>query len=117
IFRSERPPFPGKGIPMRWLIALVLLAGFAQAQEPTPAGAVFQDCTDCPDMVVVPAGETMIGATPEDLALMVSPESAKLEQPRHKATLHSFAMGRSAVTRSQFAAFQFETGYELTPGC
>ncbi len=102
---------------MRWLLALVLMTGLAQAQVPTPPGAVFQDCTDCPDMVVVPAGEAVIGATPEDLALMVSPESAKLEQPRHKVTLHSFAIGRSAVTRAQFAAFQFETGYEVTGGC
>ena len=102
---------------MRWLPVFVLLAGLAHAGEPTPSGAVFQDCAHCPDMVFIPAGETMIGATPEDLALMVSPESAKLEQPRHKVTLHPFAIGRSAVTRAQFSAFQFETGYESTSGC
>lgn len=105
---------------MRWLLAFVLLAGVAgdvRADEPTPVGAVFEDCTDCPDMVVVPAGEAVIGAGPEDLALISAPEDAALEQPRHKVTLHTFAMSRSAVTRAQFSAFVFDTGYQVTGGC
>ena len=37
---------------------------------------------------------------------MITPEAAALEQPRHKVTLHTFALGRTAVTRAQFSAFK-----------
>jgi formylglycine-generating enzyme required for sulfatase activity len=110
-------PNSRKDIPMRWLLALVLLAGIARADEPTPVGAVFQDCSNCPEMVVLPAGDVTMGATAEDLALIHLPEDAAREQPRHKATLHTFAISRSAVTRAQFSAFVFETGYQVTGGC
>jgi formylglycine-generating enzyme len=102
---------------MRIAAALFLLfVGTAVAQEPTPVGAVFNDCTDCPDMVVIPAGVAEIGATADDIA-MITPEQAALEQPRHKVTLHSFAMGRTPVTRAQFSAFTFETGYKVVGTC
>ncbi len=102
---------------MRIAVAFFLvLAGAAFAQEPTPVGAVFNDCTDCPDMVVIPAGNGVMGADADDMA-MITPEQAALELPRHKVTFHSFAMGRTPVTRAQFSAFTFETGYKIVGIC
>jgi formylglycine-generating enzyme required for sulfatase activity len=99
------------------LIALgLLMAGPTAGDEPTPVGAVFNDCTDCPDMVVLPAGTAEIGAGPDDIAL-IGPEAAAQEQPRHAVTIHSFALGRTAVTRAQFSAFTFETGYRVVGSC
>lgn len=46
----------------------------------TPAGTYFQDCSDCPLMVVVPAGRFLMGAAPDD------PEAAPNEHPRHLVT-------------------------------
>ena len=64
---------------------LVLMAGAAGAQ---PAGTTFQDCPECPEMVVVPEGRFEMG----------SPESEAhrfdYEGPVHRVTIgYRFAVG------------------------
>jgi formylglycine-generating enzyme required for sulfatase activity len=60
----------------------------------------FKDHEDGPEMVVVPAGEFMMGS-PEN-----EPERLPAEGRLHRAKLaRHFAVGRHAVTRRQFAAF------------
>ena len=70
---------------------LVLMAGAVGAQ---PAGTTFQDCPECPEMVVVPAGSFMMG----------SPESEE-ERPVHRVTIgYPFAVGVYEVTVGEWGA-------------
>lgn len=71
----------------------------------------FKDLDVGPEMVVVPAGEFMMGS-PDD-----EPGRSVLEGPLHKVTFaQPFCVGRHAVTRGQFAAFVNETNYEMEGG-
>ena len=54
--------------------------------------AVFKDCSDCPEMVVIPAGSFDMGGTGSD------------EQPVHRVTLRSFSMGKTEVAQGQWRA-------------
>lgn len=85
-------------------------------------------------MVVIPGGEFMMGASPDDLAGLSSDtadskanttkaESAKAKSwisshaaPRHRVTVASFALGKHDVTRGEYARFVQETGY-VGMGC
>ncbi len=59
----------------------------------------FQECTDCPDMVVLPAGHFDMGA-PQDQG-----DKSGREYPRHPVTIRSaFAVGRVPVTFAQYSA-------------
>ena len=59
-----------------------------------------------PDMVVVPSGTFMMGSTAAEIS------RARDEEPRHRVSIRSFAVGKYEVTRGQFAAFIAETGYD-----
>ena len=137
----------------RSIVALLLLSAVgmfaliaAPANEPVaqkPAagkpGNVFRDCPDCPEMVVIPAGEFTMGSSDSektwaathglnaesvadgapqhkfslrDFALAVADEA-----PQHKVSLRSFALGKYDVTRREYAAFVRETGYRSDGGC
>jgi formylglycine-generating enzyme required for sulfatase activity len=67
-------------------------------QIPHNAGAAFRECADCPEMVVVPAGEFVMG----------SPETEAMRDPdesRHKVTFAKpFAAGKYAVTWDEWMA-------------
>lgn len=67
------------------------LAAEKAAKEMYP-GKVFRDCSDCPDMVMIPAGSFDMGGTESD------------EKPVHRVTLKSFAMGKTEVTQAQWQA-------------
>ena len=58
--------------------------------EPT-AGSVIKDCTECPDMVVIPAGSFVMGS-----------EKNSDEKPPHTVTVRSFLMGKTEVTQQQW---------------
>jgi formylglycine-generating enzyme required for sulfatase activity len=77
----------------------------------------FRDCIDSactikgPKMVVVPAGNFMMGAT-------LNENGEKDEKPQHKVTIAKpFAVGKFAVTRDEFETFVTETGYKMDGGC
>jgi sulfatase modifying factor 1 len=55
------------------------------------------------DLVVVPAGEFMMGG--------VGPEARPDEFPRHRVRLEAFRIGRHEVTNAEFAEFVEATGY------
>jgi formylglycine-generating enzyme required for sulfatase activity len=83
----------------------------AQAADPSGAGRVFRDCPTCPEMVVLPAGEFMMG----------SPESEKGrnkdEGPQRKVTIAKpFAVGKFEVTFAQWDACVAENGCTHKPG-
>jgi formylglycine-generating enzyme required for sulfatase activity len=73
---------------------------------------VFKECSQCPEMVVVPAGAFTMG----------SPESEngrdEDEGPLHQVTIvRPFAVGRFLVTVDQFAAFVAETRHDAGSEC
>jgi formylglycine-generating enzyme required for sulfatase activity len=65
-----------------------------EAAVPRP-GETFRDCDVCPEMVVVPAGEFMMG----------SDNGESDERPVHKVTIHApFAVGKFEVTFEEWEA-------------
>jgi len=114
-------------------LASVTIAAVALALPPMPrspswsppparaADTVIRDCPDCPELVVLPAGHFVMGSSAEDRAWAAShgsnAASVADEAPQHAVTISSFAIGRSDVTRGQFAAFARETGYATPIGC
>jgi formylglycine-generating enzyme required for sulfatase activity len=97
---------------------MLLLPPYAAAQkkrgevaDAAGAGRVFRDCPICPEMVVLPAGEFMMG----------SPESErgryKDEGPQRKVTIaQPFAVGKFEVTFAQWDACVAEGGCTHKPG-
>jgi len=83
----------------------------SESGPPTGPGRSFRDCAGCPEMVVVPAGEFMMG----------SPETErgrnKDEGPRHKVALpQPFAVGKFEVTFAEWDACVAENGCKHKPG-
>ena len=93
-------------------------ASDSTAPEP---GAVFRDCPDCPEMVVIPAGAFTMGSSDSEKDWAAhhgaSPESVSDEAPQHRVTLRSFAIGKYDVTRAEYALFVRETGHPPGDGC
>src|SRR5215470_6530374 len=73
-------------------------AGAAESQAPPGApapGSTFHDCSDCPEMVVVPAGKFMMGWDGGDAD----------EKPVHEVAIAKpFAVGKFEVTFDEFNA-------------
>lgn len=95
-----------------------LLAASACAQPGAPlrgveaAGTVFNDCSSCPELVIVPAGRFAMGS-PES-----EPEHEANEGPLHEVTFaRPFAIGRYEVTVGEYRAFTATTGRTLPSGC
>ena len=78
--------------------------------EPRP-GQTLRDCVECPEMVVIPGGSFDMGSPSYD------PAGRAVEGPQHRVTLASYAIAKTEVTRSQFAAFIQATGYKTTNTC
>jgi formylglycine-generating enzyme required for sulfatase activity len=88
------------------LAAVIGFAGAATAAE------TFKDCSDCPEMVVVPAGSFIMGSPANE------PQRGGDEGPQHPVTIAKpFAVEKFAVTVNQFAAFVADTGYDAGSKC
>jgi formylglycine-generating enzyme required for sulfatase activity len=62
-------------------------------------GQAFRDCSECPDMVAVPAGEFMMGSPPDEEG------HRQEEEPQHKVTVaRPFAIGQFEISRKEFHA-------------
>src|ERR1700727_3854854 len=58
-------------------------------------GELFRDCSDCPELVIVPSGEFEMGST-----------AKPTEQPVHRVRIAKhFALGRRGVTFSAWGRF------------
>jgi formylglycine-generating enzyme required for sulfatase activity len=65
----------------------------------------FKDCTDCPEMVALSAGEFVMGSPGDD------PWREQSEEPPRRVVIKKpIAIGRFEVTVDQFSAFVAETG-------
>ncbi len=77
----------------------------------------FRDCTECPEMVIVPAGEFSMGAAPDEEQLeYLHHEFRNRSTPQRLVTVRSFSAGRYEVTRYQYQVFIEATGHR-SDGC
>ena len=72
----------------------------------TQAGSAFRDCPDCPEMVVVPAAEFMMGSN----------SGGAQEKPMHRVTIvQPFAVGKFEVTFAEWDACVAAGGCTRSP--
>lgn len=69
----------------------------------------FQECTDCPLMVGIPAGAFVMGSPADE------PGRFDAEGPQHRVSIRAFALGKFDVTTSEFLSFLRDTGYQPAP--
>jgi formylglycine-generating enzyme required for sulfatase activity len=73
-------------------------------------GASFQECRDCPAMVVVPPGQFTMGGT--------GGEEGRPEWPKRTVTIpRAFAAGKFEISRGQYRAFVEATGHDSGLSC
>ena len=73
----------------------------------------FRDCDICSEMVVLPSGNYMMGATKVEFDGQDKYSFMYIDEtPRHKESINSFAIAKFNVTRKQFAIFASETGFQ-----
>jgi formylglycine-generating enzyme required for sulfatase activity len=112
--KASEPVSPSLTIPVSQA------AGPTAAQQPAAALrplSIFKDCDHCPEMVVIPPGTFLMGASAEDRRIG-DRYSVATELPQHRVTIgYSFAIGRYDVTVDQFAAFVAETGTKTGGEC
>ena len=91
---------------------IFLLSGFLflQSAEPAPvAGEIFRDCENCPEMVVVPPGDFMMGSH-------IDLPNRKYEIPLHKVTIpKAFAVGKFEVTFDEWDLCVADGGCKYSP--
>ena len=75
------------------------------------AGKNFRDCTECPEMVVIPKGGLKMGSPDTEDGRNDN------EGPEHQVELATFALGKHEVTRAQFAAFVKQAKYLPVEQC
>lgn len=81
----------------------------SQGAEPGN-GKAFRDCPECPEMIVLPEGRFQMGTSPFS--------SETVSKPEHQVEIRQFfALGKTEITRGQFAAFVTETGYVAGDTC
>lgn len=79
--------------------------------EKYKAALILRDCPGCPEMVTIPAGSFDMGSpSSED-------QRDNNEAPVHRVNVASFALGKTEITRGQFAVFVKETKYSMGGKC
>ncbi len=74
-------------------------------------GETFRDCAECPELVVVPAGDFEMGAPSGE------PGRYDEEGPQRHVHIGQLAVGKFHVTRGQWAAFVTATNRGTSGGC
>ncbi len=79
-----------------------------EVKKPAPLqdGQTFQDCANCPPMVVIPAGSAEL--TTKEYA------DDSFDEPASLRFIHRFALGQTEVTVEQWNAFTSDTGRSPT---
>lgn len=102
-------------------LALVMAAAPSPttAQTPPVTKTNFSDCAGCPDMVIIPAGSAVLGSTDEERARAgILPLFGDREGPTYKVRFaKAYAIGRTEITRAQYAAFVKATKRADVGGC
>jgi formylglycine-generating enzyme required for sulfatase activity len=99
-------------------------AATAPAQRPAAArlaelpqpGQIIKDCVGCPEMVLIPAGSFTMGSSAAEQSLAnsggVPANLTGRENPQHRVNIRSFAAGRYAISKGEFATFVRAKGYQ-----
>jgi formylglycine-generating enzyme required for sulfatase activity len=83
-----------------------LPAGSAKAFRKPGDGESLRDCSECPELLLVPAGRVSMKLTIANVR-----RDFAIDLPR------AFTIGRYEVTRGQFAAFVADSRRRIEPGC
>jgi formylglycine-generating enzyme required for sulfatase activity len=107
-------------IALALVLTLFSASAISAGQEGTAAevagaasrpGETFRDCADCPEMVVLPAGDFDMGAPASE------PGRYDEEGPQRRVHIRQLAVGRFHVTRGQWATFVSATNRDTSGGC
>lgn len=96
------------------IVLMAILAASCQggaAPALMQAGETFRDCSDCPQMTVIPSGSFTMGSPSDE------PGRNAAEGPQHQVSIAKFALGATPVTRAQWAAFAAATNRPEAFGC
>ncbi|MGI9494293.1 MAG: SUMF1/EgtB/PvdO family nonheme iron enzyme [Geminicoccaceae bacterium] len=77
--------------------------------QPHTSLSTFEDCTICPEMVVIPAGSFFMGSRGSEA------NSRDNERPRHKVNIQIFAIGKYEVTFAKWDACVAARGCDHQP--
>ena len=94
------------------LISVLSVSVWASDVRPFRPFEHFRDCDVCSEMVVLPSGKYMMGATEEEFKgkdqyrFMYTDET-----PRHEVRVASFALAKFDVKKREFSIFANETGF------
>jgi formylglycine-generating enzyme len=104
-----------------WQVVLIgiLMAAPAAAESQSSShpknhapGTRFRDCSDCPEMVVLPAGRFTMGSAASEMGRFAN------EGPEHPVEIpHAFAVGVYDVTRKEFEQFARATKRPAGDSC
>lgn len=84
---------------------IAFLLGFASASAPA------KDCADCPEMMLIPAGQFVMGTAPdEEYRENLSEPFRHRSQPQRVVSMRSFSVGKFEITRGQYRVFAEATG-------
>jgi len=94
------------------LVSLLLGSNISLADQVTlDAGAIFRDCPDCPEMVVVPKGDF-------DMGFDGGVNDERYEGPVRRVSIgYDFAAGRYEVTNAEYASFLLHSGHKSGTDC
>jgi formylglycine-generating enzyme required for sulfatase activity len=117
--KPENAPSPSSPAAPQSAASVPAPAPMPQASSAAPvapsAGETFRDCSNCPQMVVLPAGRfAMGGDVGEQPRGPLVPETHA--EPVHEVTFAKpFAFGKFDITRAEFAAFASATNFTAHP--
>jgi formylglycine-generating enzyme required for sulfatase activity len=98
-------------------VALVFFVCSATSVAAAADPKQWQDCADCPEMIVIPAGRFVMGAAPgEEERENLSEEFRNRSGPQRSVEVKRFAAGRFEVTRREYGVFADETR-RTSDGC
>ena len=82
-----------------------------KAAKVPKAPKIFRDCPSCPEMLTIRSGSFDMGSPGSEAG------RAKDEGPVHRVKVATFALGKTEITRGQFAAFVKKTHYSTGDKC
>lgn len=96
---------------LRWTVFLLAAGIPAHAPTAGKAPASFHDCVGCPEMIVIPAGQFLMGSPTTE------PGHDDVESPQHLVSIRRFAAGKFDVPRGEWRAFVSATRRPTATGC
>ncbi|MBI3515706.1 MAG: SUMF1/EgtB/PvdO family nonheme iron enzyme, partial [Proteobacteria bacterium] len=97
---SDRPVEPPVATAMPVPAPAARVTASVAGGFPVFVGQTFRDCPDCPEMVVIPVGDFLMGS-----------DEASSEAPIHRVQVgQPLAVGKFHVTRGEYGRFVRETG-------